>query len=235
MFRTILVLDLYDKKVVHAQGGDRKKYLPVHLNSTICNTSDPLQIVKKLKPKEVYIADLNLLQHKGLHQINFPIIKQISLYTTVMLDAGIKTCEDMLEAISITDTIILGTETASLQLFKEITTLFPGKINISLDKKYDKVLSNDPLMPKDPFLLLEEINKLDIKNIIILDLDRVGTSNGIDLQFLSKIVNISKHAVLLGGGLKSCEDIVTLEQIGIQGALIATALHNGNIPVNSIV
>jgi phosphoribosylformimino-5-aminoimidazole carboxamide ribotide isomerase len=232
MFRIVFVLDLYNMNVVHAQGGNRKNYRPVHLTSHICSTSEPIKLIEEVKPKEVYIADLNILQGAGHHNTNFATIKQISSRVSTMLDPGISSLEEAMEASSLADTIILGTETASLQTIKEVAALLPGKVNVSIDKKHGQVLTCDPLMPCEPADIMHELNALDIRNIIILDMDRVGTSDGVDSQFLSKIVSISHHDVLLGGGVKDIEDIEKLEGIGIKGALVATALHNGSIPLN---
>lgn len=232
MFRIVFVLDLYNRNVVHAQGGDRKKYRPVYLTSRICSTSDPIRLVEEVKPKEVYIADLNILQADGQHNINFTTIEQISARVSTMLDPGIATVEEAMEASSLADIIILGTETASLQTIKEVASLLPGRVNVSIDKKHGQVLTCDPLMPLKPADIVHELNALDIRNIIILDMDRVGTSSGVDSQFLSNIVSISHHSVLLGGGVKDIHDIEKLESIGLKGALVATALHNGSIPLN---
>jgi phosphoribosylformimino-5-aminoimidazole carboxamide ribotide isomerase len=232
MFRIVFVLDLYNRNVVHAQGGDRKNYQPVHIKSCICSTSDPVKIIEEIKPKEVYIADLNILQGTSPRNINYETIKQVSSRVTTMLDPGISSVNEALEASSLADTIILGTETASLKTVKEVTSLLPGKVTVSIDKKYGKVLTSDPFMPYDPCEIVHELNALDIQNIIILDMDKVGTSSGVDSQFLSSIVSISHHDVLLGGGIKDFSDIEKLECLGIKGALVATALHNGSIPLH---
>lgn len=231
MFRIVFVLDLYNINVVHAQGGDRKNYRPVHLTSHICTTSEPIKLIEEINPKEVYIADLNILQGAGHHNTNFPVIRQISSRVTTMLDPGISSVEEAIEASSLADGIILGTETSSFQTIKEVAALLPGKVNVSIDKKHGKVLTSDPHMPQEPADIVHELNALDIRNIIVLDMDRVGTSSGVDSQFLSNIVSISHHDVLLGGGVKDIHDIDKLESIGIKGALVATALHNGSIPL----
>lgn len=231
MFRIVFVLDLYNSTVVHAQGGNRKNYRPVHLASHICTTSEPIKLLEEVKPKEVYIADLNVLQAEGPHNTNFAMIKQISSRFTTMLDPGISSLKEAIEASSLADTIILGTETSSLQTIKEVSTLLPGKVNVSIDKKHGQILTSDPIMPREPTEIVCELNALDIQNIIILDMDRVGTSSGVDSQFLSNIVSISHHDVLLGGGVKDIQDIKKLESIGMKGALVATALHNSSIPL----
>ena len=70
MFRVVFVMDIFNRSVVLAKGGIREKYRPVSDSSIICNSSDPLNIVDLLRPREVYIADLNRLQGKGPNEMN---------------------------------------------------------------------------------------------------------------------------------------------------------------------
>jgi phosphoribosylformimino-5-aminoimidazole carboxamide ribotide isomerase len=231
MFRIIFVLDVYNRNVVHAQGGNRREYKPVHMTSTICTSSDPVEVIDAVKPAEVYIADLNILQGMGAHDTNFDIIRSVSQRTKTMLDPGVSRLSDVQEALSLAGTVVLGTETASLETIAGAASEFPGRVNVSIDKKNGRILTHDPHMPDDPFRIVEVLNDMDIRDIIILDLDRVGTSSGVDAQFLSKIASASIHDVLLGGGVRDMADIESLKKIGIKGALVATALHNGSIPL----
>ncbi len=234
MFRIIFVLDIFNRTVVHAQGGDRSEYKPVHFSSHICNSSDAKDIVETVKPREVYIADLNNLEKIGKREKNFELIAAVADRAETMLDPGIVKPEDAEDVLEIVHTAILGTETASLETIRELANKYPGRITVSIDKKDGKILTTDPEMPDDPIEIVTMLNELELKDIIILDLDRVGTSSGVDSQFLSKIVSISRHSVLLGGGVRNADDIGILEKIGIKGALVATALHNGSIPMELV-
>ncbi|WP_292466352.1 HisA/HisF-related TIM barrel protein [Methanolobus sp.] len=234
MFRIIFVLDIFNRTVVHAQGGNRSEYKPIHFSSHICNTSDAVKIVDAVKPAEVYIADLNLLEKIGKREKNFDIIRAVSEKAKVMLDPGVKSVSETEDIMEIVRSVILGTETASLDTIGQVSSLYPERVNVSIDKKHGKILTNDPSMPDDPFKIIELLNEYYLDDIIILDLDRVGTSSGVDSQFLSKIASISDHNVLLGGGVRNVEDIEVLEEIGIKGALVATALHNGSIPLQMV-
>ena len=234
MFRIIFVLDLYNRNVVHAEGGNRREYKPVHLNSEICTSSEPIEVIDTVKPAEVYIADLNILQDMGAHDTNFEIIRLVSRRTKTMVDLGISTLSNVLEALSLADTVVLGTETASMETIASAASEFPGSVNVSIDKKNGRILRSDPHMPEDPFKIVDLLNEMDIRDIIILDMDRVGTSSGVDAQFLSKIASVSAHDVLLGGGVRDMADIEFLNKIKIKGALVATALHNGSIPLELI-
>ncbi|HJH30807.1 MAG TPA: phosphoribosylformimino-5-aminoimidazole carboxamide ribotide isomerase [Methanosarcinaceae archaeon] len=234
MFRIIFVLDIYNRTVVHAQGGNRQNYQPIHKSSVFCNSSGPLAVIDAAKPKEVYVADLNILQGIGAHDINFEYISAVSKKVRTMLDPGISSPSDVNEALSLASSVVLGTETASLDTISSVASEFPGRVNVSIDIKNGRILAHDPGLPDDPIEVIGLLNDMAIQDIIILDMDRVGTSNGVDTQFLSTIADSSKHNVLLGGGVKDMDDIEMLKNIGLKGALVATALHNGTIPLTMI-
>ncbi|AKB86209.1 Phosphoribosylformimino-5-aminoimidazole carboxamide ribotide isomerase related protein [Methanococcoides methylutens MM1] len=193
-----------------------------------------MEIVRDLKPGEVYIADLNRLQGQGSPGINFDVIRGVSAQAETMLDAGISSFEEVRSVIELAAHPVLGTETASLDTISKIASEYPSRVNVSIDKKDGSILSSDPSMPADPFEIVEVLNGLDINDVIFLDMDMVGTSAGFDAQFLSLIADVCEHDVLLGGGVRGSEDIRQLEDIGIKGALVATALHNGSIPVTML-
>ncbi len=229
MFRIVFVMDMRNGEAVHAVRGEREKYKPVQ--SRICDSSAPMDIISKLMPREVYIADLDRLQHLGN---NFELIKRISAKTKTMVDTGAENMDDVEKCLGIADIAILGTETASLELIKEAAGRFPGKINVSIDIKNDRVLTKDRKMEIEPKKLVKILNKYDIRDIIILDLSKVGTSAGIDMDFLRRIVESAYHNILAGGGIRDMDDIHALEKIYVSGALVATAVHSGRIPVEVI-
>jgi phosphoribosylformimino-5-aminoimidazole carboxamide ribotide isomerase len=230
MFRIIFVLDILNGNAVHAVRGERAKYQPVK-GSVVCSSSAPLDIISAVMPREVYIADLDYLQHTGN---NFEFIGKISEMTKTMVDIGPENMDDVEICARIADTVITGTETASLDLIAAAAKRFPGRINVSIDLKNGMVLTKDRELAMNPGELVKKLNGYDIKDIIILELSKVGTSAGIDVGFLKEIAASSNHNVLVGGGIRDMDDIHALEKTGVSGALVATALHNGKIPVELI-
>lgn len=230
MFRIVFVLDILNGSAVHAVRGERAKYKPVS-GSRICDSSAPMDIISVLMPKEVYIADLDRLQHLG---DNFELIKRISAMAKTMADIGAEDMGDVEKCIGIADTVILGTETASLDLIKKAAKKFPGRISVSIDIKNGMVLTKDRKMALEPKELVKLLNEYDIKDLIILELNKVGTGAGIDVDFLKGIAEISNHNVLAGGGIRDMKDVNTLKNTGMRGALVATAVHSGKIPVEVI-
>ena len=230
MFRIIFVLDIRNGDAVHAVRGERATYKPIK-NSRICASSAPMDIISLLMPREVYIADLDRLQHLG---DNFELIERISTKTKTMVDTGAEDMSDVEKCIGIADTVILGTETASFDLIKEAAGRFHDRVSVSIDIKNGRVLTKDRKMDLEPEKLVKILDKYDLKDIIMLDLNKVGTGAGVDADFLRNIVGLSSHNILVGGGVRDMDDIHALEKIGASGALVATAVHSGKIPVELI-
>jgi phosphoribosylformimino-5-aminoimidazole carboxamide ribotide isomerase len=69
-----------------------------------------------------------------------------------------------------------------------------------------------------------------VTSMIVLELARVGTSAGPDVEMIEAV----RRAVPLvdlfaGGGVRGPEDLTRLAEAGCDGALVATALHDGRL------
>lgn len=232
--RCVFVLDILNGAVVHALRGERRSYRPITEFSRIVSTSEPLGVLGELCPREVYVADLNLITGKG---DNLAAIGEISRMAKAMVDIGISQLTD-LDRLPPAVTPVLGTETASLSLIKEAAARSiqrGGRALVSIDMKKGRLLSSDPgLAGQDPISLLKSLNRLDLEAVILLDLERVGASTGLDTVFLKAAAEASGHPLILGGGIGGEEDLEALEDMGFAGALLATAVHNGRIPLSKI-
>ena len=240
MFRLIFVLDLLDGVVVHAKRGEREKYEPIHRFSSVVETSDPLRVLEAVRPAEIYLADLNRLTGTG--GSNKEAVSEIRAKNNearLMLDCGVRGVVELREVAEagLADTIVLGTETASLSLLEAASNVFcscstSASASVSLDLFNKKVLARDESLRVEPLGLLEKLNAFSVEEIIVLELDRVGTKRGIDFDFLARCVECSEHSILCGGGVRGCEDLSRLEAVGVKGALVATAVHDRAIPLD---
>jgi phosphoribosylformimino-5-aminoimidazole carboxamide ribotide isomerase len=208
--------------------GERSLYEPISRYSRIVSSSDPLGVLKEVRPKEVYVADLNLLTGSG---DNLAAIANISRIAKTMADIGITLADDM-DYLPKGITPVLGTETASMNLIDE--AVLQRDIVVSIDMNRRKVITRDPELMLAPLEVIRRLNGIPIDGVILLELDRVGTTLGLDTDFLEKAVSVSDHPLILGGGVKGVEDLQTLEDLGFRGALVATAVHNGSIPLEIV-
>jgi len=232
--RCIFVLDILNGAVVHARRGERNSYRPITEFSRLVTTSEPLGVLGELCPREVYVADLNLITGKG---DNLAAIGAISGMVKTMADIGIFRLTD-LDRLPPKVSPVLGTETASFSLIEEAAAELirhGSRAVVSIDMKNGRLLASDPgLAGREPIDLLKSLNRLELEAVILLDLERVGASTGLDTVFLKAAAEASRHPLILGGGIKGEEDLEALEEMGFAGALLATAVHNGQVPLSRI-
>jgi phosphoribosylformimino-5-aminoimidazole carboxamide ribotide isomerase len=231
--KVIPVIDLLGGMVVHAVRGKRKEYLP--LRSVLCNCSEPLAVaitLRNLDFKELYIADLDAILGNGS---NLAVIGQIAEATgfRIMVDAGVndlKRAEQTLQ--SGVSKVVVGTETlVGLDFVKDaLATFGDSRVVVSLDLMNGDVLSkSEALGSMSPMHFALALQELGLRQLIVLDLARVGSDEGADFELLKNLTKAVDMKVYVGGGVRDFQDLKTLQQLGISGALIATALHTGKI------
>jgi phosphoribosylformimino-5-aminoimidazole carboxamide ribotide isomerase len=235
--RVIPVIDLLDGQAAHAVKGERHNYRPV--KSVLCDTSDPMMIARAYRDllglNEIYIADLNSIQGTRLagHRQMIASLARSENFD-IILDAGISESDDAAAWIDLgVRKVAVGTET--LREFRVVQQL-PSVIDrnrlvFSLDTRAGNILSPCPeLTAMSPIEALDHLQSSGWREVIILDLSRVGTKEGIDRTILREAqAKFPDLHLMVGGGLANPGQLVELRNSGIAGVLLATALHRGSI------
>jgi phosphoribosylformimino-5-aminoimidazole carboxamide ribotide isomerase len=236
--KIIPVIDVLNGIAVHAVHGERRHYRP--LRSALCSSVDPLEVAltfESLGFDRLYLADLDAILGKSA---NFALYQRIHAKTNLdfMVDAGvaeITKAEKLLKAG--VPEIVIGTETLRNLDFvnQAIKSFGEDRVVVSVDLKRGKVMSVlENVKPMGPVLLAKTLEEIGIDQIILLDLDRVGTERGANVEVLKDVLEKTKVKVLVGGGIRSVQDLENLRILGVSGALVATALHNGKLEVNEL-
>jgi len=237
--KVIPVIDVLNGVVVHAVKGERKHYRP--LKSIVSVAPDPLKVAKAFRGMgfgELYLADLNAIMGIGN---NFDIIRRIARETKLqlMVDAGVADIEKAKIVLHHSaSSVIIGTETMTRISFVEeaVRSLGTERVMVSIDLRAGQLLSKFSLNEStDALAALHEVQKMGIKRVIVLDLARVGSQEGVDVVFLREAVESLCVGVFVGGGIRSVDDLLELDDIGVAGVLLATALHSGKITAEQIV
>ncbi|AEF96475.1 HisA/HisF family protein [Methanotorris igneus] len=214
----IPVLDIMRGLAVHGKSGKREEYKP--LKSVLCNSSNPIEIAEKYKEngaETVYIADLDAIMEKGN---NFEIIREIDMNKIV--DAGVRDKDDLQNVLKICDKAIIGTET-----LRDLNLLKEKDIILSLDFKDGKLLNYDLDMI---------LSYVDEKTpLIILDISSVGTQRGINVELIKDVINKVNNPIYIGGGIRDEEDVKIAYNLGVNGILIATAIHKGILNLRELI
>jgi phosphoribosylformimino-5-aminoimidazole carboxamide ribotide isomerase len=212
--RVVGVIDLVAGAAVHAVRGERERYRPL---------GDPLAIARRFGLDELYVADLDAITGTGTNDV---VIGALAREARVMVDAGVREPERARALLAVgVDRVVVGTETLT-----DADTLdrLPDAV-LSLDLRDGRVLSRDPRLAGLPALDgLARLHHAALRDVIVLDLARVGTGAGPDVALISEIHAAFPGLVLLaGGGVRDGADLRALENAGASGALVATALHRG--------
>lgn len=220
--RILPVLDIMNGLVVQAIAGKRELYRPI-TESFITHTPDPNEVLRNLFSmgfREVYIADLDAIMGRG---DNYSIIvKASSMGFHVYADIGRRGMErDDEDNIS----FVIGTE----------YILFPSEIVFqnnrvaSLDVFGNNVKYNNMLIPID-IALREMLNRnVNPQKLLLICLDRVGTLSGPNIEVIKIVRNMYRGELIVGGGIRDENDILMLKREGVDGVLVASALHKGLI------
>lgn len=106
----------------------------------------------------------------------------------------------------------------------------------SWDMHAGQVISRSPQLANlNPLQVLERLQHLGWKQVILLDLARVGAGTGPDRTLIAEARRrYSELTLLVGGGVRDVADLRDLESLGVSGVLVATALHQGNITANDL-
>ena len=66
------------------------------------------------------------------------------------------------------------------------------------------------------------------------NMSSVGTTTGIDPSYAQQLRSSTAKKLYYGGGVRSVYDLHILADSGFDGAIIATAVHKGNIPLEVV-
>jgi phosphoribosylformimino-5-aminoimidazole carboxamide ribotide isomerase len=233
--QVIPVIDVLNGIAVHAVRGKRTEYKP--LESCLFKSTDPVEIAEEFKTlgfNNLYVADLDAIIDCSR---NFEPLKKIVDETglSLMVDAGVTNIERAQNLLNNgVSKLIVGTETLHNKKFVREAIQFFGSehVIVSLDLKGDKVLVKLGFDGcKSPICLLQDFKKMGVSQVVVLDLTRVGSGEGVNVDFLKKVIAEVGVEVFVGGGVRDIDDLVELKKLGISGALVATAMHTGKISI----
>jgi phosphoribosylformimino-5-aminoimidazole carboxamide ribotide isomerase len=222
----IPVIDLKDGQVVQARGGDRTRYGP--LSSPLSPSSEPLAVVDALLHLHpfatLYIADLDAIGAIGQNVATIAAIHAKHPGLSLWVDGGLSNSPALESFVSSCSAHpIIGSETLEdLDLLRH-----PALVNrsaypiLSLDYRGNQL--------DGPAAL---VNRPDLwpQRTIVVTLTRVGSALGPDFDRLASLRRLSPATILYAaGGVRDLGDIHALGALGIRGALVASALHSGQL------
>jgi len=214
----VLAMDLKEGLVVHGEKGNRSDYRPLTWGAS--PVADPPGFLRHIRPASLYIADLDRISGTGSHD---DVITECNrLVRHCYADRGCRGPEDMIDLPHFEN--VIGTETCGT----DFQSYHGGYL--SIDMKNGVVIPSGA----DPVEFLSSVSSSGFMGCILLDISAVGTSGGLDQYYLPRFREAYDGKLLWGGGVASESDLFLLHDEGFDGAIVATALHRGKIPLELI-
>ncbi|NLZ30562.1 MAG: nickel transporter [Methanomicrobiales archaeon] len=215
----ILAVDLAGGLVVHGKSGNRAGYQP--LTWGLAPSAEPEIYLSALRPRFLYIADLESIQ--GMPPQDDLVRRCAALVERCYLDRGCRSPAGCSAVDGVTP--IVGTETAATTI-DDLRAYQTGYL--SIDIKGGQVLPWG-IRPAD---MLRCAADMAFEGCIILNIGAVGTGRGLARESLEEMRACYPGRLLYGGGVSGVDDIHLLSDAGFDGAIIATAVHHGAVPLD---
>ncbi|NEU12545.1 nickel transporter [Methylobacterium sp. BTF04] len=219
-FEIVPVIDLRHGQVVRARAGERASYAPIV--TPLAKGAEPADVARGLlaavPARILYVADLDaIIDHAAPDLASLARIAHACPGVTLWVDAGFG------DAAGVADFLrtglgrpVIGSES---QTDADLVRGLGDRAVFSLDTQGDERLG--------PIALHAQPEHWP-RDVIVMTLGRIGVGGGPDLDRLGAVRAMSPATRLYAaGGVRGPEDVAALTALGVAGALVASAIHDG--------
>ena len=233
--RIIPAIDIINGECVRLSKGD--------YNKKTVYSKNVLDVAKKFEDNGIQF--LHLVDLDGAKQnriINYKILEQISTQTNLIIDfgGGLKSEEDIKIAFENgAKQVTLGSiAVKNPELFlKSLEKYGSEKIILGADARKEKIAVSGWLEESkmNIYDFIKEKTESGIEYVISTDIDKDGMLEGPSFDLYEKIIGENPNIKLIAsGGITSTNDLVQLNSIGCEGAIIGKALYENRITFNDL-
>jgi phosphoribosylformimino-5-aminoimidazole carboxamide ribotide isomerase len=231
----IPVIDIRNGITVQAIAGQRSHYRP--LRSNLTNRVEPAEILKALRdqvsPQRCYVADLDAIEGRELNRCTIAEMARLGL--PLIVDAGVTSESAITDLLELgVAAIVLSSESLGLShnLPDLVKHVVASQLIYSIDLKHGRLMIPEgDTIEFIPESVIPQIRDAGIRSVIVLDLTAVGTGRGIPTLAVCEQIHRTcpEMHIISGGGVFSDACVHSARQAGLNGLLIASALHDGRI------
>jgi phosphoribosylformimino-5-aminoimidazole carboxamide ribotide isomerase len=226
--KIIPAIDLMDGQVVRLYKGDPKQ-------KTVYS-DNPIEIAQKWEKNGadmLHIVDLDATLGLGS---NLSIIKKIieNISIPVEIAGGLRDESIVMDAAHISKRIVIGTLAFKDKeiLKKLLEKLGSEKIVISVDHKDGKIVTHGWQQGTDIDLIdsIKDFLAMGFTEFLLTNVNRDGTLEGPDLEFLEKACNLNAN-VIASGGISNAKDVENVKEKNPFGVILGKALYENKISI----
>jgi phosphoribosylformimino-5-aminoimidazole carboxamide ribotide isomerase len=232
--RIIPAIDIIGGKCVRLSKGD--------YNTKKVYNENPIEVAKKFEANGInYVHLVDLDGAKSQHIVNYKVLEDICAKTNLMVDfgGGLKSEKDLKIAFESGANQITGGSIAvnNSTVFKEWIQQFGGhKIILGADCRNRKIATQGWLKSSklDVVDFISEYEKEGISYVICTDISKDGMLQGTANELYTEIINKTNVKLIASGGVSCLNDLIQLQEMGCEGAIIGKAFYEGRITLNDL-
>jgi len=234
-FRVIPAIDLKDGKCVQLQGGDPSRKL--------VELEDPLEVTVKwqrLGASMLHVIDLD--GALGGMPRNISIVERIvdRVDIPVQFGGGIRSFKAAERILSRgVWRVILGTlafeETSVVKDLLE--TFGPERVMVALDCRGGMVLDRGWTSPtgRDVVSAAHMFQRMGLRWVLYTDIDVEGRQTGVNIEGIRRLVKAVDMGIVVGGGISSISDILSIKDLGADAVVVGTAIYTGRLNLKEAI
>jgi phosphoribosylformimino-5-aminoimidazole carboxamide ribotide isomerase len=188
---------------------------------------------QKQGARMLHLVDLDAATGRGE---NRAVLREVAGAITIPFEVGggVRTVGAGREILALgASRVVVGTAAVKApQVLEQLLGEFgPERVVVSLDARGLEVVisgwtERTALRVQDLSLRMWEMG---IRTLIYTDVRRDGTLTGLDLEVVREVRAAWPGFLIAGGGIASEADILGLENLGVEGAIVGKALYEGRI------
>ena len=227
--KIIPAVDLMNGQVVRLYKGDPKQ-------KTVYS-DNPIEIAKKWEADGadmLHIVDLDATLGIGS---NLSIIKKIleEISIPVEVAGGLRDESLILDVVKISSRVVIGTLAfKDKELLKKLLlSLGPEKIVISVDHIDGEIVIHGWQDSAGIKLIdaIKEFLEMGFTEFLLTNVNRDGTLEGPDLEFLEQVCQLDNVNVIASGGISNVNDVKDVKEKNAFGVILGKALYENKISI----
>ena len=227
-------IDLYDKKAVRLLHGDYKQ-MTVY-------SDNPIEIARDFEAKGAkFIHMVDLEGARDGNTPNISVVEQVARETSLFVEigGGIRDMDTVRRYFECgVSRVILGTAAVTDETFLcEAVEAFGEKIAVGADVK-DGYIAIKGWLEKSQYSLeqfMDKMQSIGVKTIICTDISKDGAMRGTNLALYSELSKKYCLDIVASGGVSSIDDVKSLTEMGLYGAIIGKAYYTGAVDIGEAI
>lgn len=232
--RIIPAIDIINGKCVRLTKGD--------YNTRKIYNDNPVEVAKEFEANGIqYLHVVDLDGARSKHIVNHKVLQAIATETSLKIDfgGGIKSDEDIRIAFENGAAQITGGSIAVQQpdIFRECLEKYgPEKIILGADSNNRKIATHGWMQQSeiDVVNFISDYTKYGVTYVICTDIQKDGMLQGTSNELYHEIIDKTGVKLVASGGVSSISDLVELEKLGCDGAIVGKAYYEGKISLNEL-